>query len=785
MSKTPRTTLRRNLLATLISATIATTLQLPAHAGEQRQVELQASSLSQALNEVAARWGLQLSYDSALVEGLQSHAIAGSLTVEDVLSQLLAGSGLDWRYLDPQTLTLEATGRAVNLESTVISATRSVEDVLNLPNAVTVMERAEIEALSRTTRNMGELLSRVVPGLATSAESQSSYSQTLRGRQLTVLIDGVPQSGALRNSSRDLVIIDSDMVERVEVLRGPTGVYGYGATGGLINIITRTPDEEALSFSSKVGTRFSPESSDSLAYDLFQQVSGAQGDSRFIGSASYETAGLFYDGTGEAIPTDPHGQGGVADASNFDLYAKVEHDLSADETLTASFNHAKISQDNDYHTVSGHYGQQAASLAEGGVANAQGYETSNWTANLQYSNSAILGGELNAQLFAQAGEAVNKYNSKLSGQSVTESEKQGLRLTHNLPLSALPEGAVVWGFDFTREDANQHFTDGRNWTPEMRQDSYAPFANLRFNLSDQLIARAGVRYDYFRLDVEDFTATNGNAIQGGKLNYDEVTWNAGLTWLLSDETSLYGSWSQGYSVPDIGRILRDGTADLAALSPEAQLVDNYELGFKGDWDNVQSTVAVFYNESDLGLRFTGDANGTNYAPKRSPEKVYGLEATVDWQPAEQLRTGGSLTWSEGKLDSNSDGSYDSYLGGERIAPLKLTAYLSHQTSERWSNRIDALYSGDRDRFSAENTAADVDSSDSLKRQFGHGKADNFVLFDLTSSYQLANDAGSLHFTVTNLLDEDYYTVESMARNRDAQYSKGRGRTFGLTYNVNW
>ena len=784
MSTTPQSTFRKTLLATVIGAVVTAVVPMSVQAADtQRAIQLQASGLGQALNEVAAGWGVQLSYDTALVSGLKAQAITGRYSLEETMNQLLAGSGLRWRYLDDSTLTLEPARSALSLDKTVVSATRTPEDVLNLPNAVTVIEREEIEALSRNTQNLGELLARAVPGLATSAESQSSYSQTLRGRQLTVLIDGVPQSGSLRNSSRDLVIIDPDMVERVEVLRGPTGVYGYGATGGLVNIITRAPEEGALNFTSKVGTRFSPESSDSHSYDLFQQVSGSHGDTRFIGSASYETTGLYYDGSGDAIPTDPHGQGGVADAKSYDVYAKVEHDLSADETLTASFNSARIRQDNDYHTDSGVYGVTAASLGEGGVANAQGYETENWTANLQYTNDDVLGGELNAQLFAQAGEAINKFNTKLSGQSVTESEKQGLRITHNLPVEALPEGALVWGFDFTREDANQHFTDGRDWTPQMQQDSYAPFANLRFNLTDNLIARAGARYDYFKLDVEDFTATNGNAVQGGKVDYDELTWNAGLTYLLSDHTSVYGSYSQGYSVPDIGRILRDGAADLEQLNPEAQLVDNYEIGFKGDWDQVQGTVSVFYNESDLGLRFTGDANGTNYSPKRSPEKVYGLEATLDWQPTDQLSTGTTLTWTEGKLDSDSNGSYESYLGGERIPPLKLTAFLNHQTSERWNNRLDILYSGDRDRFSAANAAAD--SSDSISRQFGQGKVDNFVLFDLTSSYQLANNAGTLHFTVSNLFDEDYYTVESMARNRDAQYSKGRGRTFGISYTLDW
>ena len=789
----PRKTLLAAMIGGILAASVSFTVQADT---QQHSVALAPSELAQTLNDVAIRWDVQISYEAELVQDLQAPALKGQYSLEQILDQLLQDKSLTWRYLNTNTLIIERDQSNhrqssfqpepdVETGTTIVSATRSPEHTLNLPDSVTVVNRKTIEALAPNSSNLGDLLSKAVPGLATSAESQSSYSQTLRGRQLTVLIDGVPQTGSLRGSSRELVIMDPSMVERIEVLRGPTGIYGYGATGGLINIITRSPGEGELSFSSELSSRFSMDSSDSLSWRAFQQVSGKTDKIRYIASASYETMGLYYDAEGDAIPVDPHGQGGVADARNYDIYLKAARDLSESETLTFSLNKSRIKQDNDYRTNNGIYGSVAASLAEGGVANAQGYETENQSINLQYEHDDLWQGELNAQLYSQQGHAVNKYNSKLAGQSVTDSDKMGLRISHRVPLSTLDQGSVVWGMDITREEADQHFTDGRAWTPEMQQDSYAPFANLKFNLAEQLIARIGARYDYFKLDVDNFTATNGNAVTGGQLNYDELTYNAGLTWLLDDQRSLYLSFSQGYSIPDIGRIMRGGNASLKQLNPEAQKVDNYELGFKADWDQVQHTLAVFYNESDLGLRFAGDANGTNYAPKRSPEQLYGLEATLDWQPDAQWQTGTTLTWSEGKLDSDDNGSYDRWLGGERIPPIKLTAYLSHQTGDRWQNRLDLLYSGNRDRFRSENEAADASSSDSLKRQYAHGKVDSFMLWDLTTSYRLQGNAGKVHLGISNLLNEDYYTVESQFRNRDAQYTRGRGRTFTLGYSMDW
>lgn len=771
---------RKSLLTTALCAALAGTPLAHAESAPQA-VNIQATELADALNQLAVQYGVQLSYSADLLQNQSSQGLRGRYSLEQSLDQLLAHSGLRWRYAAEGVVTLEKSEPSVDIGRVIVSATRSPEDVLKLPNAVTVLEREQIEQLAHTSNGLGDLLSRAVPGLATSAESQSSYSQTLRGRALTVLIDGVPQSGALRNSSRDLVLIDPQMIERIEVLRGPTGVYGYGATGGLINIITRAPEAGELQFTTEAGISLQEADGDSFSQNLFQQVQGSQGDTRYIASARYSNSGLFYDADGDAIPVSPHGQGGLSDAKDYDLYCKIEHDLSDQETLTFSASLSKIEQDNDYHSINGVYGQQKTTLGEGPEANSEGQATRNRSFNLQYQHDSVLNSQLTAQLYTQAGWARNKFNTKLAGQSITESDKTGLRLTLNTPLAFGYNSAVLWGLDYTREEADQHFTDGRQWTPLMEQDSTALFANLEVGLSEQWIARAGVRYDRFDLSVEDFTSTGGKFVEGGDIDYNEVTWNAGLSYLINDHLTTYASFSQGYSVPDIGRILRDGSNDsLAQLDPEAQLVDNYELGIKGDWQDVQTSLALFYNESDLGLRFTGDANSTNFSPRREPEKVYGIEATLDWQPSNLISTGLTATWLEGKVDTDLDGSYDDYLGGERIPPLKLTAYLQHQTSAQWSNRIDLLYSGNRDRFSERNDAADAGTG---KRQFGEGKVDDFLLVDISSRYQLGE--GVLKAGISNLFDTDYFTVESQSRNRDAQYAKGRGRTLNLSYQLNW
>lgn len=71
--------------------------------------------------------------------------------------------------------------------------------------------------------------------------------QTLRGRQVLVLIDGIPQSTPLRNGARDLRVIDPSVIERIEVIKGASSIYGNGADGGIINYITRKTVEKRKS----------------------------------------------------------------------------------------------------------------------------------------------------------------------------------------------------------------------------------------------------------------------------------------------------------------------------------------------------------------------------------------------------------------------------------------------------------------------------------------------------------------------------------------------------------
>jgi iron complex outermembrane recepter protein len=64
-------------------------------------------SLNNALMQFAADANLKLLFPADKVRGIQSEGISGSMTTAQALSQLLQGSGMDYRFVDAGTVTID------------------------------------------------------------------------------------------------------------------------------------------------------------------------------------------------------------------------------------------------------------------------------------------------------------------------------------------------------------------------------------------------------------------------------------------------------------------------------------------------------------------------------------------------------------------------------------------------------------------------------------------------------------------------------------------------------
>jgi len=130
-------------------------------------------------------------------------------------------------------------------DALVVTATR-VDELTSLPANVTTITADDIK--NSPARTLPELLSEEVGVNTTSLFSHgSSASVGLRGfgetstQNTLILLDG-RRLNDIDLSKVNFAAIPFENIERIEIIRGTGGVlYGDGATGGVINIITKDP----------------------------------------------------------------------------------------------------------------------------------------------------------------------------------------------------------------------------------------------------------------------------------------------------------------------------------------------------------------------------------------------------------------------------------------------------------------------------------------------------------------------------------------------------------------
>lgn len=123
----------------------------------------------------------------------------------------------------------------------VVSPARRPQPASASPASVSVITAAELRRLG--VRTAGEAIAFLPEaGARAYGGAEGLITPSIRGssaEQVLVLLDGVPLNGVFAGTV-DLGTIPIDDIERIEVLRGPfSAIYGSGAMGGVISIVTR------------------------------------------------------------------------------------------------------------------------------------------------------------------------------------------------------------------------------------------------------------------------------------------------------------------------------------------------------------------------------------------------------------------------------------------------------------------------------------------------------------------------------------------------------------------
>jgi iron complex outermembrane receptor protein len=667
------------------------------------------------------------------------------------------------------------------LNEIIVSASRKVETLSKTPSSVTVITAKDIDNLSIVSPNIANVVAYAVPGLGSATNNTGNYGQTLRGRNPLVLIDGIPQSTPLKSSGRDLRSIDPSVIERIEVIKGATAIYGNGADGGLINYITKSSkSQKKFGGYSEAGTTGNIKGDSVVGYRLLQQFYGKVKKFNYFVGGVYEKTGVYRDAKGEVISPEY----GLGETKLYNVFTKLGYDFTDKQRVDVMYNYFSSNQDSDFILKNGVYGK---SPAIGVLGNRPGVDEGtryNHNANFQYVNKQIFGStSLTANVYFQDFLTVFSNSTFFygSGQSQTASNKKGLRVYLNTPFTISPKfkGDVTYGFDLLNDKTNQKLVDGRVWVPNIDMVNLAPYAQLSTQLFDDWTLKAGLRAENIKINIADYntiaSGANGAgsiAVKGGDLTYDAFVFNTGIRYSRFKFFNPFVSFSQAFSVFDLGRVLTAAKQDaVSKLETEPIIVNNYEGGFSSQLGKLNLSAAYYYSTSKLGTNLV-QVDGFLLA-ERLPERVWGYELQADYQIIKQLTVGGNYAYVQGRGDKDADGRFygdnDIYLKSNRIPPVKMTAYAKFG-NERLNVELYWMYVGDRDLFAPNAKGAYA---------IGEGPIHSFNLWNLATAYKVTNQI-RVKLGIENLLNSDYYTTTSQFYGTNANYTRGNGARFNLS-----
>lgn len=325
-----RCALRQKLLPVAILVLSTSGWAVAAPADDVVEFDIPPQALSQSLMEFSRQSDITLVANADMVRGKQSRGVQGAVASDEALRRLLAGSGLSFRYLPDDSITIiaqrdpgatsngiEPSGTAdpAPVEEVVVTGFRqSLDKALAVKRESTgVVDAIVAEDIAKfPDTNLAESIQRV-PGVAITRERGEGRQISVRGlgAQFTrVRINGMEaQAASEGNSTRgfDFNIFASELFNRITVRKTSSADVDEGSLGATVDLQTARPlDYEGftLATSAQGGYNDLSEAFNPRAAFLISNVFG-DGSFGALFSAAYsrrtvdqvgDSSGVYYGG---------------------------------------------------------------------------------------------------------------------------------------------------------------------------------------------------------------------------------------------------------------------------------------------------------------------------------------------------------------------------------------------------------------------------------------------------------------------------------------------------------
>jgi catecholate siderophore receptor len=206
-----------------------------------RRFDIPAGSIQESIALFRKATGLDVSLANEGIARLAANPVAGLLTPQHALDELLRSTGVRWRFTGPSSVVLELNTVTASIE---VSASASAlptsiakysEPLRDTPQTVNVVGQQVMTQQNNTT--LRDAL-RNVAGISIAAGEGGAQGDNLTIRGFSarndLYIDGMRDFGSYYRDPFNL--------EEVDVVQGPSAAtFGRGSTGGVVNQATKMP----------------------------------------------------------------------------------------------------------------------------------------------------------------------------------------------------------------------------------------------------------------------------------------------------------------------------------------------------------------------------------------------------------------------------------------------------------------------------------------------------------------------------------------------------------------
>lgn len=695
------------------------------------------------------------------------------------------------------------------IEEVIVTAQKRDENIQTVPLAISaITDDAVLSSGVNTTAD----IPMAVPGITVTTQSTAVMfyirgigtvgGQAGQESAIASFVDGVYQP------SLTGAMLTLNNIERIEVLKGPQGtIYGRNATGGAINVITKTPS-------------YTPHFKAEVGYGNLDTSS----------ANIYATSGLFDHVAGDIALAYAHqGEGFGKDVTTGKDVNKQDKDVASRVKLLIEPSDAtRIVLSGDYSESHGSMGMSfraipsTVQILTGRKGFPYGYYDTegNVQPYMQIRNSggsAHIEQELGfAQLVSIT--AYRKLDNFQDGDLDTNpqpfvefplSEKNS-QFTQEFQLNG-DTGNVSWISGLYYLGANSKYDPynlfglgisqlyghyGFSQKTSQDTESLAAYGQATFEVADFTNLTLGARYTHDKRELSSegyFYSQAGSATAMPAVKddatFNKPTWRIALDHQFTGDVMGYVSYSRGF---------KSGVYNLTSpydpvVKPET--LDAYEIGIKSQlFDHrLQLNASTFYyNYNDIQL--TTIQGASQILVNAAKAKVYGIDVDFNGAITDTLSLRGGVEALHGR--------YDSFPNAPVVNAH--TSFPYDNASVNCATNPDGCDAGGNKMINTPDFTANLALDERVPVSFGelnanisyaynsgfYFNADNRVKQD---AYGLVNaqlgwtspkEMYSVRVWARNLFDKQYLQFVSEAPTGDLG-SPGMGRTYGVTVGVNY